>query len=118
MILGDDEAHFGAESQGGKLYPYRQHLPEGGTAEIEGWVMNPLPTNQRARVQLVGPDGWVADPVEVDLGPRERGTVKLAITPPQGTRCRRQPVALDLTVGDQPFGQVTEALVTVGYPRF
>ena len=30
MILGDADLHFGAESQGGKLKPYRLHLPTGG----------------------------------------------------------------------------------------
>jgi hypothetical protein len=37
---------------------------------------------------------------------------------PADVRCRRHPVGLDLVVGDRPFGQVSEALVTVGYPKF
>jgi len=36
MIVGDEEAHFGAESQGGKLQPYRVHLPSGGEVELQG----------------------------------------------------------------------------------
>jgi hypothetical protein len=39
------------------------------------------------------------------------------LRPPPGTVCRRQPVALELTVGDRPFGQVTEALVTLSGAR-
>lgn len=118
MPLGDEEVHFGAESQGGKLKPYRVHLPDGGTANFEGWVLNPFPSPQRARVQLIGLDGWHSDPVELDLAPREQKDIHISITPPPGTRCRRQPVGLDLTVGGRPFGQVAEALVTVGFPRF
>lgn len=118
MILGDDEAHFGAESQGGKLHPYRAHAPEGGTIEFEGWVLNPLPAGASATIRLIAPEGWTTSPVQVQLAPRERGSFKVTIAPPAGTRCRRQPVGLDLVVGDRPFGQVAEALVTVGYPRF
>jgi hypothetical protein len=118
MILGDKEAHFGAESQGGKLLPYRAHAPEGGRIEFEGWVLNPLPTDERATVRLVGPDGWRSEPVTLELKAREKKDIKVGITPPPDARCRRQPVGLDLTVGERPFGQVTEALVTVGFPRF
>ena len=118
MALGDDEVHFGAESQGGKLKPYQMHLPEGGTAEFEGWILNPFPTAQQAVVSLVGPQGWESEAVEVDLGPRQQKDIRIAVTPPPGTCCRRQALGLDLVVGDQPFGQVAEALVTVGYEKF
>jgi hypothetical protein len=118
MFLGDDDVHFGPESQPAKLKPYRMHLPAGGAAEFEGWVLNPCPGPATARLVLVGPDGWLSDPVEVRLAAREKKDIRLRIVPPPGTQCRRQPVALDLTVGDRPFGQVTEALVTVGLPRF
>ena len=107
-------AHFGAESQGGKLYPYRAHAPAGGGIEFEGWVLNPLPTKQRATVRLAGPEDWKSDAVEIDLEPRARGRFTLKLTLPEGTRCRRQPVGLDLVVGDRPFGQVTEALAHRG----
>ena len=66
----------------------------------------------------MGPDGWEGEEVVIDLGPREQAEIQIEITPPEGTVCRRQPVGLDLTVGDRPFGQVAEALVTVGGPLF
>ncbi|MCZ6680924.1 MAG: MBL fold metallo-hydrolase [Candidatus Poribacteria bacterium] len=118
MALGDDDVHFGAESQGGKLKPYQLHLPEGGTAEFEGWILNPFPSAQKATIRLVGPAGWEGQTAEIELEARQQKAIQIAITPPDGARCRRQPVGLDLTVGGRPFGQVTEALVTVGYPRF
>lgn len=118
MILGDDEAHFGAESQGGALEPYRIHLPAGGTAPVEGWVLNPLPRAATATARLVVPEGWSASQARVELGPRGRRQIALTLTPAAGARCRRLPVALDLTVDGQPFGQVAEALVTVGWERF
>lgn len=118
MLLGNDEAHFGAESQGGKLYPYQCHAPDGGRMEFSGWVLNPLPVKAAADIRLVGPEGWEGESAKLELGARVRGSFKLGITPPAGIRCRRQPVALELTVDDRPFGQITEALVTVGHPRF
>jgi hypothetical protein len=113
-----EDIHFGAESQGTKLRPYQAHYPGGGTIEFDGWVINPFPAEQKARLHLIGPEGWTSDSVEVELSPREQKTIRVNITPPAGTKCRRQPVGLDLTVGDRPFGQVSEALVTIGYPIF
>ena len=118
MSLSEDEVHFGAESQGGKLKPYQAHAPQGATVRFEGWILNPFPAEKKARLALVGPEGWESENVAVDLGPREQVDIRIEITPPEGTVCRRQPVGLDLTVGDRPFGQVAEALVTVGCPRF
>ncbi len=118
MILGDSDVHFGAESQGGKLTPYRLHLPTGGTAEFQGWILNPFPSAQKATARLVCPDGWESPSIEVELGSREQKEIQISITPPVGTCYRRQPVSLDVTVGGRPFGQVAEALLTVGYPRF
>jgi glyoxylase-like metal-dependent hydrolase (beta-lactamase superfamily II) len=118
MPLGEEDVHFGAESQAAKLKPYRAHLPEGGTVVFEGWILNPLPTTEQAVARLVVPEGWASEPVTLEMGPRERKEFTIALTLPQGTRCRRQPVALDLTVDGRPFGQVTEALVTAGMQRF
>lgn len=118
MPLGDEEIHFGPEAQGAKLKPYRAHRPDGGDIMFDGWILNPFPTPQTAVARLIAPEGWESAPVTVELGPREQKAIRIALTPPPGTRCRRQPVALDLTVDDRPFGQVTEALVTVGLPRF
>ncbi len=118
MLLDDDDAHFGAESQGGKLVPYRAHVPEGGPVEFSGWVLNPFPTEQPARMHLVGPEGWQSETMTISLGPREQKEIHLVLHVPGDTRCRRQPVGLNLTVGGRPFGQVAEALVTVGMPRW
>ncbi|MEE2659431.1 MAG: MBL fold metallo-hydrolase [Candidatus Latescibacterota bacterium] len=118
MILGDDENHFGAESQAAKLKPYRLHLPYGGREELEGWVLNPLPRKATARLRLVLPNGWQADEAEIELEAREKKSFELTLEVPAAVKCRRQPIALDLSVDGQPFGQVTEALVTAGVERF
>ncbi|MDA0745525.1 MAG: MBL fold metallo-hydrolase [bacterium] len=118
MTLGEDDVHFGPESQGGKLKPYQVRLSEARTIEFEGWIINPFPSTQKAHIELVAPDGWKSDPVEYNLGPREQADIRITLTPPKGTHCRRQPIGLSLTVGEQPFGQVAETLVTVGHPLF
>ena len=118
MALGDDEVHFGAESQGGKLKPYQLHLPNGGSTVFSGWILNPFPTAQQAAIQLIGPDGWESEVVHIDLGPREQKDIQISMKLPAGAQCRRQPIGLDLVVGNRPFGQVAEALVTVGHERF
>ena len=118
MILGDGDLHFGAESQGGKLKPYRLHLPTGGTAEFQGWILNSFPSACEATARLIGPAGWESPSIEIELSARERKEIEISITPPVGVCCRRQPVALEITVDGRPFGQVAEALITVGNPRF
>ena len=94
------------------------HLPERGNAEFEGWILNPFPSAQQATIQLIGPTGWESEVVPIDLAPREQKNIRIAMKLPADTHCRRQPVGLDLVVGDRPFGHVAEALVTVGHPRF
>jgi glyoxylase-like metal-dependent hydrolase (beta-lactamase superfamily II) len=118
MHLGNNDVHFGPESQGGKLKPYMVRLDEPSEITFSGWIINPFPSDQTATITLVGPDIWTSTTASVKLGPREQKNIVISITPPSDTTCRRQPVALDLVVGDRPFGQVTEALVTIGHPRF
>ena len=118
MLLGDDDVHFGAESQGGKLKPYRLHILDGEEAQFEGWILNPFSIPQKAVIKLVGPDDWKSQVVEVELKPREQKEIRISISPPDGSCCRRQPIGLDLTVGGRPFGQVAEALVSIGVPKF
>lgn len=120
MPLENTDVHFGAESQPAKLAPYHAHLPEptGEPFVFDGWVLNPYPKPQTAVLRLVCPGDWYSEPITVALDPRQQKVFVLTVTIPSQTRCRRVPVALDVTVGGQAFGQVTEALVTVGYPLF
>ena len=118
MLLDDDGVHFGAESQGGKLKPYRAHAPTGGPLEMDGWVLNPYPTEMPARIRLIAPPGWQSETVTLQLGPREQKAFRITLIPPSDARVRRQAVGLDLVVGDRPFGQVAEALVTAGLPKW
>src|SRR5262249_48234374 len=116
MVLGDDEAHFGLDSWGGWIRPYRSHVPEPQPVAVEATVRNPLPTEARPEVRPVGRAGWGGSSPRIRAAPRAEVTCTLSITP--AGECRRQPIAVELTADGQPFGQVAEALVTVGGPEF
>ena len=116
MPLGDDAAHFEADSWGGWIWPYRTHADEEETVRLTVTVRNPLPAPAELEVRLVGPEGWQGDTVTLAAGPRAEVSGVLAIRP--AGPCRRQPVAAELRVGGRNFGQVAEALVTVGGEAF
>ena len=140
MPLGENDAHFEVDSRGGWLEPYRTHVPPAGTKITPGtmgggviprgmiaedlgplkfraFVRNPLPRRAELTLRLAGPEGWSSRELRLPAGPREEISCELEIAPPRGAVCRRQPVALELTVEDRPFGQIAEALVTIGYER-
>jgi glyoxylase-like metal-dependent hydrolase (beta-lactamase superfamily II) len=116
MELADDEAHFGVDSWGGWIWPYRIHVAEGESVTARVTVRNPMPQSTALTVRLVGPEGWRGTSAEVHAGPRSEVGCNLTITPDKP--CRRQPIAAELLVGGRTFGQVAEALVTVGGSGF
>ena len=120
MQLGDDEVHFGPESQAAKLQPYSLWIPRGACgAQLHGWILNPFNRSATANARFVTPPpGWLAKDIRLDLGPREKRTFQTTLAVPVDSRFRRQPIALELTIDDRPFGQVAEAWVTVGYDEF
>ncbi|HET7716566.1 MAG TPA: MBL fold metallo-hydrolase [Bauldia sp.] len=116
MVLGDDETHFDADGWGGWIWPYRLHIAEGEPARVTVTVRNPMPEASRLTVRLVGPEGWEGSAIDLDAAPRAEVSGELIIRP--SGPCRRQPIAAELLVGDRSFGQVAEALVTVGGEAF
>ncbi len=116
MVLGDDEIHFGLDSWGGWITPYRSHVPEPAPVTVDATVRNPLPAAAELEIRLVGPAGWEGSSARVWAEARAEVACTLSITP--AGPCRRQPIAVELTAGGRPFGQVAEALVTVGGPEF
>jgi hypothetical protein len=116
MVLGDDEAHFNLDSWGGWIWPYRTHLAEPQPVEVTVTVRNPLPRPGRVEVRLVGPQGWEGTCDSSTVAGRAEARFRLWITP--AGPCRRQPFAAEVTVDGRPYGQVAEALVTVGGDSF
>jgi hypothetical protein len=116
MAVGADEAHFGIDGWGGWIWPYRSHVREGETVRVKVTVRNPFATPENLRVRLVGPKGWAGSETTISAAGRAEASCELT-TVPAGP-CRRQPIAAELSVGDRTFGQVCEALVSVGGERF
>ena len=116
MVLDDDDIHFNLDSWGGWIWPYRVHLTEPGPATVTVTVRNPYPRQIPIHVKLVGQRGWQGEATTVEAKAREEVSCQLSITP--DATCRRQPFAVELTADGRPFGQVAEALMTVGHADF
>jgi glyoxylase-like metal-dependent hydrolase (beta-lactamase superfamily II) len=116
MPLGADEPHFEADGWGGWIWPYRVHAAEGEQVSVTVTVRNPLPRPARLTVRLVGPGGWAGSSVDLHAGPRAEAAGTMTMRP--AGACRRQPIAAELIVDGRSYGQVAEALVTVGGERF
>ena len=116
MVLGEDEAHFNIDSWGGWIWPYRVHLAQPGATTVRVTVRNPFPHPARLDVRLVGPAGWEGSSTSLQAEARAEVSADMQIVP--AGACRRQPFAVDLVADGRPFGQVAEALMTVGGQRF
>lgn len=115
LALGADDVHFGAEGQPAKLHPYRIAL-RGGEREaaLRGWVLNPFPHAATAELRFAMPRPcWKAEAVTLPLAARARADFATNLSVPRDELPGRHPIALELTVDGRPFGQVTEAWVTV-----
>lgn len=98
------EESFGVEGFGARIEPYRLSP---GRNDVTVTVRSPFDRAETARVRLVLPDGWSAEPAErePELEPRGEAevTFTVEVTGP-GV------LAADLTVGETPFGQQAEAI--------
>lgn len=113
-LLPLEEVDLGLEGFAARIEPYRSEVPPGASLELEVWVRNPFTEPGEARVELVVPNGWAADPPThvLPLDGRSEGTLRFGLR--IGSRpVRRARIAADLTIGDRRLGQHAEALVTV-----
>lgn len=113
--LGSTEAHFGVDATGGAILPYRTHLEYPRPFEVRVVVRNPFPCAARLQISAVVPSDWRAGPPAMcDASARAEVECTLEITPSEP--CRRLPFAVDLVANDRPFGQIAEAIVSIGGP--
>jgi glyoxylase-like metal-dependent hydrolase (beta-lactamase superfamily II) len=116
MPLGGEETHFNLDSWGGWIWPYRTHLAVPGPACVSVTVRNPFPREAALTVRLVGPEGWEGSGATLIAPARAEVCCELEIIP--DGPCRRRPFAVELSGEGHCFGQVAEALITVGGARF
>jgi glyoxylase-like metal-dependent hydrolase (beta-lactamase superfamily II) len=116
MPVGEADVHFDVDSWGGWIWPYRLHLEVGQAGSLRATARNPFPHEAELEVRLVVPDGWTGGAATVRAAASAEASCTLALTP--SFECRRRPVAIELVADGRPFGQVAEALVTVGGPAW
>ena len=82
-------------------------------------IRNPFREAKRAGIQMVLPEQWKTTPIihKIRVEPLEERAVEFVITVPKELRVRRQPIAVDVTLGGHPLGQIAEALVTANWPE-
>jgi glyoxylase-like metal-dependent hydrolase (beta-lactamase superfamily II) len=109
------EVDLGGEAFPARIEPYRSTVGPGEPVRLEVAVRNPFGRPETVTVRLVVPDGWGVAPEaeEVDVDEHGEAVAGFVVTP-AGPPVVRARVAADMTVGDVPFGQQAEALVTVG----
>jgi glyoxylase-like metal-dependent hydrolase (beta-lactamase superfamily II) len=102
-----------AEGFPARFTPYRATVSAGAAVELTVELRNPFDRAETARVRLALPEGWSSDPAlhELELEPRGEARATFSVVP--GGPAGRRPIAADLSVGDVPFGEQAEALVTV-----
>jgi glyoxylase-like metal-dependent hydrolase (beta-lactamase superfamily II) len=116
MPLGREEVHFGLDALMGWMWPYRVHVTNPRQITFEVTVRNPLPKSATLQLLLRGPHGWKGSAATVRAAAHAEVCVAMTITP-RGP-CRRQAVTVELHADRQPFGQILEALVSVGTRLF
>ena len=116
MPLGENEPHFDLDSWGGWLWPYRTRLDAPGPFELTATVRNPRPRAATLTLRPVLPPGWRGESVTLSADARAEVSGRLTLT--ADAACRRQPIAIELLVDGQTYGQVAEALVTTGHEEF
>jgi hypothetical protein len=112
MPLGHEDVHFELDSRGGQIRPYRTHLAEPGKFVVTAIVRNPLPRRATLEVRAVVPPEWKGSVVAVEAERRAEVSCELEVVA-TGV-CRRRPFAIELIADGETFGEVAEALVTVG----
>lgn len=118
MPLGENDEHAGVSSQVASLRPYRVVRRSPETFALKAHLVNPLNKAAEVAVDLVGPESWHLSGGRILLEARAEGEIELRCVPSPHTICRRIPITLKMTVDGKPWGEVAEALVTIGHDTF
>lgn len=113
-LLPDDGLSFGADGVVGRLEPYFTTVAAGSTVDYTATVHNPFADEREVRLSLVVPEGWSAAVSSGTIVAGGHESVSFVFSVTVGRRAaRHQRLAVDLTIGDERFGQQAEAVVTV-----
>lgn len=112
-LLPLEDIDLGADGAVVRLQPYRARIAAGERLSIRARVRNPFSSWATVLVRLVPPLGWrvVEGEQKLELDGHDDGEAVLTVL---GSRVgRRQPVAVDVTVGDVKLGQQSHVIVDV-----
>lgn len=112
-LLPLDHLDLGADGAAVRLSPYRARLRVGDELVVTARVRNPFPDRAHALVRVVPPLGWrvVEGEQKLELGGHGEGQATLTVL--AEVAGRRQPVAVDVTVGELELGQQAHVVVDV-----
>jgi glyoxylase-like metal-dependent hydrolase (beta-lactamase superfamily II) len=113
-LLPLDDVDLGADGVVARIEPYFSRVESGATTTFRVMLRNPYPDAQLARLRLVTPVGWRAQPevTEVSLDTPGEHVIEMEAVV-QGPAERRNRVAVDVQIGELWLGQHAEALVDV-----
>ena len=116
-LLPLDEFDLGADGVVARIEPYFSRVESGTATVFRVTLRNPYAEAQVARLRLVTPVGWRAEPgvTEIALASGGEQVVEMGAVV-QGPAARRRRVAVDVQIGALRLGQHAEALVDVIEP--
>ncbi|MEK3889958.1 MBL fold metallo-hydrolase [Bacillus sp. FSL K6-3431] len=114
-LLPLEEIDFGVEGFGATILPYQSFVRAGETFSVTVEIKNPYPIETLVRTSMVTPKDWEVEKkiYERIVSGNKSVCFQTSITIPKGTTGYRERIAIDITVGDQQFGQHAEALVSI-----
>jgi hypothetical protein len=114
LVAVPAEVNFALDPNFATLYPYRNPARAGDRLSLELRVHNHGTKEAGARASLVAPPGWSVTPGEATLpiAAGETGTLRFTVEVAPGVT-GRQVICAELSLGEQRFGQIAEALVDV-----
>jgi glyoxylase-like metal-dependent hydrolase (beta-lactamase superfamily II) len=113
-LLPEDHS-LGAEGVAARIFPYQVTGCVGDPLTFEVEVTSPFQEAVEAQLRIVAPAGWQVEGPHNFLVDRV-GSGAFRVTPPAGAAAYRARIAVDVSLGGQPFGQLAEALVTLLEP--
>ncbi|MGM7723023.1 MBL fold metallo-hydrolase [Metabacillus sp. Hm71] len=114
-LLPLEEIDFGAEGFGAVIQPYQQTVNQGETFTMTIEIKNPFNVEKEITAKIQAPHGWVIEMSEFNaiVPSKETSQFSTTISVPKEAVGYRERIAVDITVGEQRFGQQAEALISI-----
>ncbi|MGG3468214.1 MBL fold metallo-hydrolase [Neobacillus pocheonensis] len=115
LELLPEDVDFGPEGFGAFIQPYQTSIQDGETFTVTVELKNPFSEEKEMSAMLITPEGWLVENNDFRklLAPKGSIQYNASITVPKGQTGYRERMAVDLTVGNQCFGQHAEAFVSI-----